>query len=96
MAQIGDKLDYLLLDDDKLNELPGAGTALPSRGWSDDLCYGTGSTYFSGLVLGGVWGLREGMSRPLGVGGARLRLNAVLNAMTRRGSWMGNSGAVLG
>ncbi|KAH7105867.1 Tim17-domain-containing protein [Auriculariales sp. MPI-PUGE-AT-0066] len=95
MAQIGDKLDYLLLDDAKISELPGASTALPSRGWSDDLCYGTGTTYLSGLVLGGVWGLREGMRRPLGVGGARLRLNAVLNAMTRRGSWMANSGGIL-
>jgi import inner membrane translocase subunit TIM23 len=48
LANIGDKLDYLLLDDDKTNELPGAGTAIPSRGWSDDLCYGTGTMYLSG------------------------------------------------
>jgi mitochondrial import inner membrane translocase subunit TIM23 len=50
MAQIGDKLDYLLLDDDQVNQLPGAETALPSRGFSDDLCYGTGTTYLSGKV----------------------------------------------
>ncbi|CCO28414.1 Mitochondrial import inner membrane translocase subunit tim23 [Rhizoctonia solani AG-1 IB] len=48
MAGISDKLDYLALDDEKTNALPGAGTALPSRGWSDDLCYGTGTTYLSG------------------------------------------------
>lgn len=48
MAGIGNKLDYLLLDDDKVNQLPGSGTALPSRGWSDDLCYGTGTTYLTG------------------------------------------------
>lgn len=48
MAAIGDKLDYLLLDDDKTSQLPGAGTPLPSRGWSDDLCYGTGTTYLTG------------------------------------------------
>lgn len=48
MAAIGDKLDYLLLEDDKTSQLPGAGTPLPSRGWSDDLCYGTGTTYLSG------------------------------------------------
>ena len=48
LAELGDKLDYLLLDDDKTNELPGAGTAVPSRGWSDDLCYGTGTMYLSG------------------------------------------------
>lgn len=48
LAELGDKLDYLLLDDDKTSELPGAGTAIPSRGWSDDLCYGTGTMYLSG------------------------------------------------
>jgi mitochondrial import inner membrane translocase subunit TIM23 len=48
LAELGDKLDYLLLDDDKTNELPGAGTAIPSRGWGDDLCYGTGTMYLTG------------------------------------------------
>jgi len=48
LAHISDQLDYLNLDDDKLNELPGAQTAVPSRGWGDDLCYGTGTTYLSG------------------------------------------------
>ena len=48
MAGLEDKLDYLLLDDDKLTDLPGSGTAIPSRGWSDDLCYGTGTMYLSG------------------------------------------------
>lgn len=48
MAQLGDKLDYLTLDDAQINQLPGAETALPSRGFSDDLCYGTGTTYLSG------------------------------------------------
>lgn len=48
LAQLGDKLDYLLLEDDKTSELPGAGTAVPSRGWSDDLCYGTGTMYLGG------------------------------------------------
>lgn len=48
LAGLGDKLDYLLLEDDKTNDLPGAGTAIPSRGWSDDLCYGTGTMYLSG------------------------------------------------
>ena len=48
MAGIEDKLDYLLLEDDKTSDLPGSGTAIPSRGWSDDLCYGTGTMYLSG------------------------------------------------
>lgn len=50
LADLGDKLDYLLLEDDKTSELPGAGTAIPSRGWSDDLCYGTGTMYLSGKL----------------------------------------------
>nr|KMM70913.1 mitochondrial import inner membrane translocase subunit tim23 [Coccidioides posadasii RMSCC 3488] len=37
-------LDYLTLEDSTLNELPGSQSALPSRGWSDDLSYGTGTT----------------------------------------------------
>ena len=41
-------LDYLVLDDDKTSDLPGSGTAIPSRGWSDDLCYGTGTMYLGG------------------------------------------------
>lgn len=49
MAGLKDQLEYLQLDDDKVNDLPGATTALPSRGWSDDLCYGTGTTYLSGM-----------------------------------------------
>ncbi|KAG8927966.1 Mitochondrial import inner membrane translocase subunit tim23 [Tulasnella sp. 419] len=95
MAAIGDKLDYLLLDDEKTNQLPGATTALPSRGWSDDLCYGTGTTYLTGLGVGGAWGLREGAFRPLAVSNARLRINSILNSVTRRGAFMGNSAGVL-
>ncbi|KAF9447517.1 Tim17-domain-containing protein [Macrolepiota fuliginosa MF-IS2] len=95
LAGLGDKLDYLLLDDDKTNDLPGAGTAIPSRGWSDDLCYGTGTMYLSGLALGGLWGLREGARRPLAVSNTRLRINSVLNSVTRRGTFIGNSAGVM-
>jgi hypothetical protein len=48
LADLGDKLDYLSLEDDKTTDMPGAGSAIPSRGWSDDLCYGTGTMYLSG------------------------------------------------
>jgi hypothetical protein len=48
LAQINDHLDYLSLDDDKSSDLPGAETVIPSRGWRDDLCYGTGTMYLSG------------------------------------------------
>lgn len=46
--------------------------------------------------MGGVWGLREGARRPLAVSNARLRVNSVLNAVTRRGTFIGNSAGVLG
>ncbi|KAF8661338.1 hypothetical protein AX16_001433 [Volvariella volvacea WC 439] len=95
LADLSDKLDYLLLDDDKTNEIPGSGTAIPSRGWSDDLCYGTGTMYLSGLALGGVWGVREGARRPLAVSNTRLRINSILNSVTRRGTFIGNSAGVL-
>ncbi|KAJ6485907.1 Tim17-domain-containing protein [Mycena sanguinolenta] len=95
LAELGDKLDYLLLDDDKTSELPGANTAIPSRGWSDDLCYGTGTMYLSGLAIGGAWGIREGATRPLAVSNTRLRINSVLNSVTRRGTFIGNSAGVL-
>lgn len=95
MAGIEDKLDYLLLEDDKTSDLPGSGTAIPSRGWSDDLSYGTGTMYLSGLALGGVWGLREGARKPLAVSNSRLRINAILNSVTRRGTFIGNSAGVL-
>ncbi|KAF4610541.1 hypothetical protein D9613_006725 [Agrocybe pediades] len=95
LADLGDKLDYLLLDDDKTTELPGATTAIPSRGWSDDLCYGTGTMYLSGLALGGAWGVREGARRPLAVSNTRLRINSILNSVTRRGTFIGNSAGVM-
>lgn len=97
LAGLGNNLDYLALDEDKLNDTPGATSALPSRGWADELCYGTGATYLSGLAVGGVWGFKEGMTRPLGTSSsAKLRINSILNASTRRGTFLGNSVGVLG
>ncbi|KAI5362249.1 hypothetical protein Slin15195_G059000 [Septoria linicola] len=90
-----DTLDYLTLDDDLLSDLPGSQSLLPSRGWSDDLCYGTGVTYLSGLTLGGVWGLREGLSKLPSTAPPKLRLNSALNSITRRGPFLGNSAGVV-
>ncbi|KAK7965089.1 hypothetical protein PG988_010093 [Apiospora saccharicola] len=73
-----ESLEYLTLEDSALTDLPGAQTAIPSRGFSDDLCYGTGITYLTALSLGGAWGLQE-----------------VLNAVTRRGPFLGNSAGVV-
>lgn len=98
LAGLGkEDVEYLDIVDNQPNQLEGARTALPSRGWSDDLSYGTGTTYLSGLAVGGLLGAREGLGRPLGVDNPtfRLRLNAVLNQVTRRASFMGNSAGVI-
>lgn len=87
-------LDYLTLEESALSDLPGGRSALPSRGWSDDLCYGTGVTYLSALTIGGAWGLQEGLRRSAGQP-PKLRLNSVLNSITRRGPFLGNSAGVV-
>lgn len=50
LAGLGENLDFLQLDEEKLNDLEGAASVLPSRGWTDDLCVGTGTTYLSGSL----------------------------------------------
>ncbi|KAI1417845.1 Tim17-domain-containing protein [Hypoxylon sp. FL1857] len=89
-----DSLEYLSLEDSALSDLPGAQSAIPSRGFSDDLCYGTGITYLTALSIGGAWGLQEGLRRSAGQP-PKLRLNSVLNAVTRRGPFLGNSAGVV-
>ncbi|RJE19088.1 hypothetical protein PHISCL_08571 [Aspergillus sclerotialis] len=90
-----DTLDYITLEDSALDELPGSRSVLPSRGWSDDLCYGTGTTYLAALSLGGVWGLSEGLKRTPVTAPPKIRLNSVLNSVTRRGPFLGNSAGVV-
>nr|POE79896.1 mitochondrial import inner membrane translocase subunit tim23 [Quercus suber] len=89
-----DTLDYLQLDDSALLD-PGSRSLLPSRGWSDDLCYGTGVTYLTALSIGGAWGLAEGLNRLPSSAPPKLRLNSALNAITRRGPFLGNSAGVV-
>lgn len=51
LAGLGkDEVEYLDIVDAQPSTLEGGRTALPSRGWSDDLCYGTGTTYLSGAL----------------------------------------------
>lgn len=90
-----DTLDYLTLDDSALSDLPGSRSVLPSRGWSDDLCYGTGVTYIAALTVGGAWGLAEGLNRLPSTAPPKLRLNSALNAITKRGPFLGNSAGVV-
>lgn len=145
LSNVTADLDYLSLDEAALSSIAGSQSVLPNRGWSDELCYGTGTVYVGGLGMGGLWGLREGwqrsqaiaagrlarsMANASGVAAAaaaaaqkapapsptgpvaaaaaaafegspggvswRLRLNAILNGITRRGSFTGNTSGVLG
>ena len=89
-----DTLEYLTLEDTVLSDLPGGQSVLPSRGFTDDLCYGAGVTYLIGLSTGGAWGLQEGLRNSAGQA-PKLRLNSVLNAVTRRGPYLGNSAGVV-
>ncbi|ROW13094.1 hypothetical protein VPNG_05924 [Cytospora leucostoma] len=86
-----DALEYITLEDSALG---GQESVLPSRGFTDDLCYGTGITYLSALAVGGAWGMQEGLRRSAGQA-PKLRLNSTLNAITRRGPFLGNSAGVV-
>jgi import inner membrane translocase subunit TIM23 len=108
LAGLEKDLEYLDLDEEKLSTIEGTGNGiLPSRGWSDDMCYGTGTLYLGGLGLGGLIGLNEGFKTlPRGttdpVTGVvkaapfKLKLNTVLNQVTKHGPHMGNSAGTLG
>ncbi|RMZ75499.1 hypothetical protein DV737_g5278, partial [Chaetothyriales sp. CBS 132003] len=88
-------LDYLSLDESALSDLPGSRSILPSRGWSDDLCYGTGITYIAALAIGGAWGGIEGLNRVPASAPPKLRINGILNSMTRRGPFLANNAGVV-
>jgi len=90
-----DTLDYLTLEESVLSDLPGARSALPSRGWSDDLCYGTGCTYLAALTTGGALGFVEGIRKAPASAPPKIKLNAILNGVTRRGPFLGNSAGVI-
>lgn len=59
------------------------------RSWGERLTYNTGRAYLVGLVAGGSYGMREGLLSSAGQL-QRLRINAVLNAMSRRGPNLAN------
>ncbi|CAG8449335.1 10376_t:CDS:2 [Ambispora leptoticha] len=90
MAGLGGGLEFLPLEEHQVTR-----GAIPSRGILDDLCYGTGTTYLTGMCLsfGGAWGLMEGFRGHSP--NFKLRLNTILNAVTRRGPFVGNSCGVL-
>ncbi|KAI0464545.1 Mitochondrial import inner membrane translocase subunit tim23 [Komagataella kurtzmanii] len=97
LAGLDKDLEYLDLEDEQLSPLEGSQGLIASRGWSDDLCYGTGTAYLLGLGTGGLYGFREGVANlPKGADvSGKLKLNTILNHVTRRGPFLGNSAGVL-
>lgn len=84
-------LDFLQVEDSA--PVGSSSGFAPSRGWSDDLCYGTGTTYLAGLTLGGAYGMVEGLRKSQGA--TKVRLNTTLNSITRRGPGVGNAVGVI-
>ena len=89
------KLEYLFEEDE---ETEGVGL-LQQPSLTSRVCYNTGVTYLSGLGMGGVWGLMEGLTaKPITSSSSsssltvspRIRINMILNAMTRQGPFLAN------
>lgn len=95
LAGLNQGLEYLNIEDEGVTSMPGGTGILPIKDWTDDLCYGTGAVYLTGLGIGGTYGFAEGLRKTAGSTSARLRINGVLNAMTRRGPFLGNTAGVL-
>lgn len=95
LAGLDQGLEYLNIEGETASDMPGSHGIIPIKDWTDDLCYGTGAVYLTGLGVGGAYGLAEGLRKTRDTTSARLRLNGVLNAVTRRGPFLGNSAGVL-
>eukprot|EP00164_Ancoracysta_twista_P007603 GFYU01010820.1.p1 GENE.GFYU01010820.1~~GFYU01010820.1.p1 ORF type:complete len:194 (-),score=38.13 GFYU01010820.1:88-669(-) len=67
------------------------------RGPMDRMFYNIGSSYVSGALVGGTWGFVEGVNRARAQNrtSMKLRVNSVLNGMSKRGSLIGNGLGVM-
>lgn len=95
LAGLEKGVEYLDLEDENLTTVEGAQGLIPSRGWTDDLCYGTGAVYLLGLGTGGSYGFLEGLRNIPANSPGKLKLNTVLNHVTKRGPFLGNTAGVL-
>lgn len=85
------QVEYIYTNDNPATK-PSAGF-FPSRSWSDDMMYGSGALYMGGLASGTLWGIIQGSgSQPT----MKLRVNSILNAVSRRAPMMSNSMGMLG
>ena len=70
------------------------GEETKKRSLGDIMFYGIGTSYMSGLAAGGIWGLAEHLRTYEGSSSV-VRRNHLLNSMTKRGTFVGNSLGVL-
>lgn len=95
LAGLEKGVEYMDLEDDQLTDLENGLSIIAARNWRDNLCYGTGTMYLLGLGVGGSYGFTEGLQNmPAGASG-KLKLNTILNHITKRGPFLGNSAGVL-
>lgn len=97
LAELDKGVEYLDIEGETILSDAGAQNGfLPLRGFNDDLCYGTGTVYLAALSTGGAYGFIEGVRNiPAGTTSNKLRLNTILNHITKRGPFLGNHAAVL-
>lgn len=95
LAGLDKGIEYLDLEEEQLTTMEGAQGLIPSKSWTDDLCYGTGAVYLLGLGVGGAYGFQEGVKNLPQGATPRLQLNTILNHITKRGPYLGNSAGVL-
>lgn len=94
LAGLDKGIEYLDLEDDQLTDVENGSSIIAARNWRDNLCYGTGTMYLLGLGVGGAYGMQEGLANLPANLSAKLKLNTVLNHMTKRGPFLGNSAGV--
>ncbi|KAI5952763.1 TIM23 [Candida jiufengensis] len=95
LAGLDKGVEYLDLEEEKLNTVEGSKGLIPSRSWTDDLCYGTGAVYLLGLGIGGLNGLAKGLKTLPENVPSKVKLNHILNNITKNGPFLGNSCGVL-
>ena len=95
LAGLDKGIEYLDLEEEKLNQVEGSQGLIPSRSWTDDLCYGTGAVYLIGLGLGGLLGFQHGIRTLPPNAPGKVQLNHILNNITKRGPFLGNNAGVL-
>ncbi|CAK9439672.1 uncharacterized protein LODBEIA_P37720 [Lodderomyces beijingensis] len=95
LAGLEKGIEYLDLEEEKLNTVEGSKGLIPSRSWTDDLCYGTGAVYLMGLGIGGLSGFSHGVATLPQQAPGKVKLNHILNNITKRGPFFGNSAGVL-